>query len=188
MGPSPSPSYLAQTSTIYTYNENLINHSLINLTKRTNQRESRTQPSFLGFLTLPWNTIWSFSLGPHTLFAIRKTHAKNSYHMVCHHTLSKNSIISYQKIDISYPPVLFHTHTCHFIPAKVCFIRSNIDSYLYMSLYTSVVSYQNMSFHNPWYVIIPTIVISYHPDMSSTSRVISYRWNVCDQAHCTCVY
>jgi len=40
---------------------------------------------------------------------IRKKYAKNSYHMVCHHTLSKNGIISYQKIDISYPHVLFHT-------------------------------------------------------------------------------
>jgi hypothetical protein len=54
MGPSPSPSCLAQTSTIYIYNDNLINDSLRNLTKRTNQRESRIQPSFL---TLPFNTI-----------------------------------------------------------------------------------------------------------------------------------
>jgi hypothetical protein len=54
MGPSPSPSCLAQTSTIYIYNDNLINDSLRNLTKRTNQRESRTQPSFS---TLPLNTI-----------------------------------------------------------------------------------------------------------------------------------
>jgi hypothetical protein len=46
---------------------------------------------------------------------IRKKHAKNSYHMVCHHTLSKHGIISYQK-NISYPPVLFHTYNCHFIP------------------------------------------------------------------------
>jgi hypothetical protein len=66
MGPSPSPSCLAKTSTIYIYYDNLIHDNLINLTKRTNQRESRTQPSFL---TLPLNTIWSFSLGPHTLFA-----------------------------------------------------------------------------------------------------------------------
>ena len=36
------------------YNDNLINDSLRNLTKRTNQRESRTQPSFL---TLPLNAI-----------------------------------------------------------------------------------------------------------------------------------
>ncbi len=50
MGPSPSPSCLAQTSTIYIYNDNLINDNLRNLTKRTNQRGSRTQPSFL---TLP---------------------------------------------------------------------------------------------------------------------------------------
>jgi hypothetical protein len=65
MGPSPSPSCLAQTSTIYIYNDNLVNDSLRNLTKRTNQRESRIQPSFL---TLPLNTIWSFDLGPHALF------------------------------------------------------------------------------------------------------------------------
>jgi len=31
MGPFPSPSYLAQTSTIYIYNDNLINHSLRNI-------------------------------------------------------------------------------------------------------------------------------------------------------------
>ena len=30
--------------------------------------------------------------------------------------LSKHGIVSYQKIDISYPPVLFHTYNCHFIP------------------------------------------------------------------------
>jgi hypothetical protein len=66
MGPSPSPSCLAQTSTIYIYSANLTNDSLRNLTKRTNQRESRIQPSFL---TLPLNTIWSFGLGPHALFA-----------------------------------------------------------------------------------------------------------------------
>jgi hypothetical protein len=33
MGLAPSPSRLAQTSTIYTYNDNLINDSLVNLTK-----------------------------------------------------------------------------------------------------------------------------------------------------------
>ena len=33
MGLAPSPSRLAQTSTIYTYNDNLINGSLVNLTK-----------------------------------------------------------------------------------------------------------------------------------------------------------
>ena len=33
MDPFPSPSYLAQTSTIYTYNDNLINDILTNLTK-----------------------------------------------------------------------------------------------------------------------------------------------------------
>ena len=33
MGPSLSPSRLAQTSTMYTYDDNLINDSLINLTK-----------------------------------------------------------------------------------------------------------------------------------------------------------
>jgi hypothetical protein len=54
MGPSPSPSCFAQTSVIYIYNDNLINYSLRNLTKRTNQKESRIQPSFL---TLPSNTI-----------------------------------------------------------------------------------------------------------------------------------
>jgi hypothetical protein len=42
----PSPSCVAQTSTIYIYNDNLINDILRNLTKRTNQRESRIQPSF----------------------------------------------------------------------------------------------------------------------------------------------
>jgi len=30
--------------------------------------------------------------------------------------LSKHGIVSYQKIDISYPPVLFHIYNCHFIP------------------------------------------------------------------------
>jgi hypothetical protein len=62
-GPSPSPSCLAQTSTIYTDYNNLINDSLRNLTKRRTYRESRTQPSFL---TLLLNTIWSISLGPPT--------------------------------------------------------------------------------------------------------------------------
>jgi len=33
MGLAPSPSRLAQTSTIYTYNDNLINDSLVNLTE-----------------------------------------------------------------------------------------------------------------------------------------------------------
>jgi hypothetical protein len=33
MGLAPSPSRLAQASTIYTYNDNLINDSLVNLTK-----------------------------------------------------------------------------------------------------------------------------------------------------------
>ena len=64
-GPFPSPSCLAQTSTIYTDYNNLINDSLRNLIKRKTYRESRTQPSFL---TLLLNTIWSISLGPHTLF------------------------------------------------------------------------------------------------------------------------
>ena len=63
-GPSPSPSCLAQTSTIYTDYTNLINNSLRNLIKRKTYRESRTQPSFF---TLLLNTIWSISLGPHTL-------------------------------------------------------------------------------------------------------------------------
>jgi hypothetical protein len=34
MGPFPSPSYLAQTSTIYIYNDNLINDSSRNSTKK----------------------------------------------------------------------------------------------------------------------------------------------------------
>ena len=53
-GPFPSPSCLAQTSTIYTDYNNLINDSLRNLIKRKTYRESRTQPSFL---TLLLNTI-----------------------------------------------------------------------------------------------------------------------------------
>ena len=115
---------------------------------------------------------------------IRKKHSKNSYHMVCHHTLSKNGMISYHQIVISYqinfisyPLVCHHTNNCHFIPYRYQFIpvyvisyRKGINSYQYMSLYTSVVSYQNMSFHTPWYVIIPTIVISYH------TGIISYQY------------
>ena len=49
-GPSPSPSCLAQTSTIYTDYTNLINDSLRNLIKRKTYRESRTQPSFFTLL------------------------------------------------------------------------------------------------------------------------------------------
>jgi hypothetical protein len=66
MGPFPSPSYLAQTSTIYIYNDNLINDILRNSTKKNKPKRSGTLPSFL---TFPLNTIWSFNLGPHTLFA-----------------------------------------------------------------------------------------------------------------------
>ena len=89
---------------------------------------------------------------------IRKKHSKNSYHMVCHHTLSKNGMISYHQIVISYqinfisyPLVCHHTINCHFIPYRYQFIlvhvisyRKGINSYQYMSLYTSVVSYQNL--------------------------------------------
>ncbi len=93
--------------------------------------------------------------------AIRKKHAKNSYHMVCHHTLSKNGVMSYHQIVISYqnnvisyPLVCHHTNNCHFIPYRyVISYRKGINSYLHMSLYTSVVSYQNMSFHTPRYVM-----------------------------------
>ena len=115
---------------------------------------------------------------------IRKKHSKNSYHMVCHHTLSKNGMISYHQIVISYqinfissPLVCHHTNICHFILYRYQFIlvhvisyRKGISSYQYMSLYTGVVSYQNMSFHTPWYVIIPTIAISYH------TGIISYQY------------
>jgi hypothetical protein len=83
------------------------------------------------------------------MLIIRKKHAKNSYHMVCHHTLSKNGMISYQQIDISYqkiyisyPQVCHHTYKCHVIS-----YRKGINSYLHMSLYTGVVLYQHMSFH-----------------------------------------
>jgi hypothetical protein len=46
-------------------------------------------------------------------------------------------------------------------------------------LYTSVVSYQNMSFHTPWYVIIPTIVISYHTGMSSYPQMSFHTDEMC---------
>jgi hypothetical protein len=40
MGPFPSPSYLAQTSTIYIYNDNLIKRQLKRLTKKEQTKES----------------------------------------------------------------------------------------------------------------------------------------------------
>jgi len=127
------------------------------------------------------------------LSSIRKKHSKNSYHMVCHHTLSKNGMISYHQIVISYqinfisyPLVCHHTNNCHFIPYRYHFIpvhvssyRKGIISYQYMSLYTSVASYQNMSFHTPWYVIIPTIVSSYHTGMASYPQMSFHTDEMC---------
>ena len=113
--------------------------------------------------------------------------------MVCHHTLSKNGMISYHQIVISYqinfisyPLVCHHTNNCHFIPYRYHFIpvhvssyRKGIISYQYMSLYTSVVSYQNMSFHTPWYVIIPTIVNLYHTGMASYPQMSFHTDEMC---------
>jgi len=63
-------------------------------------------------------------------------------------------IIPCPKMVFSYPWVCHHTNNCHFIPYRYVIIpnhvilyRKGINSYLYMSLYTSVASYQNMSFH-----------------------------------------
>ena len=101
--------------------------------------------------------------------------------------------------------VLFHTKTCHFIPATTCFIRIRNVSYVLILFYT----FENLfhtyrycfirahvisSYHTYIYCFIPTHVISYLRQPVSYVNVLfhtytrDFRWNVCDQAHCTCVY
>ena len=104
-GPSPSPSCLAQTSTIYTYYTNIINDSLRNLIKRKTYRESRTQPSFF---TLLLNTIWSIRLGPHTLLMLqsstRPTSTRHALTLGRGSSLARNT--SYTRCNICCMTVL----------------------------------------------------------------------------------
>ena len=144
-------------------------------------------------------------------------------------------IIPYLQLSVHTSKVLIHTHTCHFIPATVCFIRKGVNSSLHMLLYASAVhtktchfmpattcfirirnvSYVQILFHTfeilfhiYWYCFIrahvissnhtyrycfiPKHVISYLRQPVSYVYVLfhtyTFRWNVCDQAHCTCVY
>ena len=85
-----------------------------------------------------------------------------------------------------------HTNNCHFIPYRYVIIPTHvisyykgINSYQYMTLCTSVVSYQNMSFHTPWYVIISTIVISYYIGILSYQNILFHTVNVSNHI-CTC--
>jgi hypothetical protein len=71
--------------------------------------------------------------------SIREKHAKNSYHMVCHHTLSKNGIISYHQIVISYQNMSFHIPWYVIIPTIVISYCKGINSYQYMSFHTAKV-------------------------------------------------
>ena len=61
---------------------------------------------------------------------IRKKHAKNSYHMICHHTLSKNGIISYHQIDISYQKIYIS------YPRYVISYLRQLVSYAYVMFHT----------------------------------------------------
>jgi len=61
----------------------------------------------------------SYRHGVRVATAIRKKHAKNSYHMVCDHTLSKNGnnfippqVISYLRQSVSY---LSDTNSYHMV-------------------------------------------------------------------------
>ena len=171
--------------------------------------------------------------------------------MVCHHTLSKmvwfhtiklafhtkkftfhtpqyviipTIVISYHSGINSYPHmtfhtvkvlihtftchcilVLFHTKTCHFILATTCFIRIRNVSYVqilfhtfenlfHTYMYCFIRAHVISSYHTYIYCFIPTHVISYLRQPFSYVNVLfhtytrDFRWNVCDQSHCTCVY
>ena len=101
--------------------------------------------------------------------------------------------------------VLFHTKTCHFILATTCFIRIRNVSYVqilfhtfenlfHTYMYCFIRAHVISSYHTYIYCFIPTHVISYLRQPVSYVNVLfhtytrDFRWNVCDQAHCTCVY
>ncbi len=74
---------------------------------------------------------------------IRKKHAKNSYRIVCNHTLSKNGIISYQKIDISYPYYLIPTIVTHVIS----YLRQSVSYVQVLIIHTCTCHYILVLFH-----------------------------------------